>query len=203
MAVSSPASGAREARADELPALARLLARAFRADPAWRFIVPDDAGWERHGARIFELFLARSHEIGVVLTTAAGEGVATWIPPASRRPRLRTWVSERLRLAWIVRRRALAGLRLHRAIAAAHPREPHWYLEYLGTDPRAQRRGHASAVIAPILARCDADGIPAFVATSTESNLAFYGRHGFAVVGEVDAGRVPRTWLLRRAARHS
>jgi ribosomal protein S18 acetylase RimI-like enzyme len=71
-----------------------------------------------------------------------------------------------------------------------HPAEPpHWYLAILGTDPDAQGRGLGSRLLAPVLERCDEDGVGAYLESSKERNIAFYARHGF---------RVTRTWRLPR-----
>jgi hypothetical protein len=42
-----------------------------------------------------------------------------------------------------------------------------------------------------MLARVDADGMPAYLESSSERNLALYGRHGFEITSEVaiPAGR--------------
>ena len=49
-------------------------------------------------------------------------------------------------------------------MAEAHPSEPHWYLEGLGTHPDWQRSGFASEVLAPVLGLCsDRDGLPAYL----------------------------------------
>ena len=72
-----------------------------------------------------------------------------------------------------------------------HPQDrSHWYLFILGTEPAAQGQGLGSALLAQMLARVDADGMPAYLESSSERNLALYGRHGFEVTGEVvDPGR--------------
>ena len=87
-------------------------------------------------------------------------------------------------------------------MAEVHPSDPHWYLEILGTHPDWQRRGIASAVLAPVLGTCDADGLPAYLETQLESNVPFYRRHGFEVIGTKqlpDGG--PNMWLMWREVR--
>ena len=42
-----------------------------------------------------------------------------------------------------------------------HPREPHFYLAVLGTEPAAQGRGLGSSVLSGVLDQCDRDGVPA------------------------------------------
>jgi GNAT superfamily N-acetyltransferase len=79
------------------------------------------------------------------------------------------------------------------------PTDPHFYLQGLGVDPPRQGEGLGSAVIGPVLRRCDANGNPAYLETAKDRNVGFYERHGFAVVGQARlplAG--PRMWFMRR-----
>ena len=90
----------------------------------------------------------------------------------------------------------LAGLD---RMEARHPQDrPHWYLFILGTEPAAQGRGLGSALLAQVLARIDADGMPAYLESSNERNLALYGRHGFEITSEVTIPGGPRIWPMWR-----
>jgi GNAT superfamily N-acetyltransferase len=89
-------------------------------------------------------------------------------------------------LTW--RTAIIRGLRLLAKVEEIHPEEPHWYLAALGTAPEQQGKGEASAALAPVLQRCDDEGVPAYLESSKESNLPFYRRHGFEVTTEL---RVP------------
>jgi ribosomal protein S18 acetylase RimI-like enzyme len=85
------------------------------------------------------------------------------------------------------------------AIERHHPEEPHHYLAVLGTDPSAQGQGLGTAVMRPVLEMCDADGVPAYLESSKERNVAYYARHGFRVRQELDVpGGGPRIWLMWR-----
>ena len=79
-----------------------------------------------------------------------------------------------------------------------HLREPHWYLAVLGTDPEAQRMGLASAVLAPVLERCDREGMPAYLESSKAANIPFYNKHGFEVVDELCVPGGPSLWPMVR-----
>ncbi len=71
------------------------------------------------------------------------------------------------------------------AVDAARPSTPHWYLGVLATRPDRQGAGLATAVMAPVLARADGEGLDCCLETSTLANKAFYQRRGFTEVTEV------------------
>ena len=90
-----------------------------------------------------------------------------------------------------------------------HPPAPHYYLHTLGTRRVSQGHGVGSAVLAPMLDRCDREGVPAYLESSNPRNVAFYARHGFETQGRVPlpdgAPPITRMWreprcLMRRAA---
>jgi ribosomal protein S18 acetylase RimI-like enzyme len=99
------------------------------------------------------------------------------------------------RLAWRLPLVARGLLEVQRN----HPADPpHWYLAVLGTDPSAQGRGLGSATLAPVLERCDADGVGAYLESSKERNIDFYARHGFRVTAELRLPRGPSVWPMWR-----
>jgi hypothetical protein len=73
----------------------------------------------------------------------------------------------------------VTGLRYTLAVERARPRDEHWYLCLLATDPMAWRRGVGTGMLEPSLAAPDADGLPSYLETQKEANLAYYRRFGF------------------------
>ena len=98
------------------------------------------------------------------------------------------------------RRGDLVGTRKVAFVDRRHPADlPHWYLHYLGASPESQGRGLGSALLAPVLERCDREGLPAFLETSTPRARALYSRHGFEVSGRFDLpGGGPPIWQMWR-----
>ncbi len=94
-------------------------------------------------------------------------------------------------------------MRLYAEIDRVHLRlaEPHWYLAGLGADPGWQRRGVGSALLEPVLARADRDGVGAYLETQKVENVLWYRRHGFDVMTEIEAPGCPKMWALRRDPR--
>jgi hypothetical protein len=57
-------------------------------------------------------------------------------------------------------------------------------------------------MLAEVLAGADADGVPAYLESSSERNLPLYERHDFRVVGELQAlGHGPTIWRMWRDPR--
>lgn len=179
-------------------------ARAFWPDPLFASFARDHA--HHHGfvpsmLRPVVADALRHGEVWVARTARGIAGSASWVAPGAM-PRstgrdLR--IVAGARGAFVRGRRRLDALRLLGAVDRRHPHEPHWYLALLGVDPRFQRQGVGQALVQPVLARCDEEGLPAYLETQKEENLAFYGRFGFSTLERVQVGDGPPVWLLWRA----
>lgn len=86
------------------------------------------------------------------------------------------------------------------AVTAARPAEPHWWLAALATRPSARRQGLATAVLAPVLQRCDAEVLRAATEVHTWANVRWLRRFGFVVVETTDTadGELPVYVLVRQ-----
>ena len=183
----------------DLGALADTLAAAFEGEPwtAWT-VERDDR--RRRLAGLFRLYAsadALAH--GEVWVSPGGEAVAMWQPPGHRGPG--DEVLERLEpvVARLHGDRLAAAEAANGVLAALRPAAEHWYLPLVGTRPGHRRAGLGSAVLAPVLARADAAGLPAVADAADPAAVAFLARQGFAVAAEVDVpGGGPHVWLLVR-----
>ena len=62
--------------------------------------------------------------------------------------------------------------------------------------------GIGRSLVEPVLQRADRDGVPAYLESSKERNIAFYARHGFEVTGQIHTPRGgPTLWLMWREPR--
>jgi len=191
----------RKAGRADLAGVSSALARAFADDPVMHWFFPDADRRDQHIERLFRIRVGGLLKQDEVYTTDDQAGAAVWAQPERWEMPLLEGLGFVGRLLPLVRSRIGLLARGWNKIDRAHPREPHYYLAILGTEPAAQGRGVGSALLAPVLDDCDRDEIPAYLESSKEENLAFYARHGFKVTGELDLPEGPRVWPMWRDPR--
>ena len=203
-AAADEAATVRKATEDDVPAMCRALALAFYDDPVAAWFMPDDQRRLRTLERGFELVVRKIYlPYGECHTTDGAVGGALWNPPG-------TWRVGPLRqllllpgMIRVYRRGTPRALRGFELIAREHPHErDHWYLPFVGVAPDWQGRGLGTALLRPVLDRCDEEGTPAYLEASTARNRACYERQGFADVGILrfpDGPPMTKMWRERRA----
>jgi ribosomal protein S18 acetylase RimI-like enzyme len=187
----------RAGRGDIEP-LAETLARAFLADPVSAYLFPDE---KRRAARLSAFFRLQLESVylpkGEVYTNSERTAAALWLPPGTKAP------AASVQFAYLVlalrSHSFLRGRRLALALFRLRPRQAHYYLGTIGTDPRYQRSGLGSALLNSVLARLDGIAMPAYLEASSEPNVRFYTSLGFALVAKVTIGRdAPTLWTMWR-----
>jgi ribosomal protein S18 acetylase RimI-like enzyme len=182
------------------------LERAFAADPMFTWIFPD----AQHRARSLQLLnrvpLMYGMRYGHVTQSNSGKAVAIWIPPGRTVSASGMIRSGMLNVPFRVGLRPfgqfMGANEVMSKIHKQHVPEPHWYLLIVGVDPVLQGHGLGSALVKEGLARADQANSPCYLETSEERNVAFYERHGFAVIAKVPLGRDgPPGWAMRREPR--
>jgi ribosomal protein S18 acetylase RimI-like enzyme len=189
----------RTATEADIPVLAGTLARAFHDDPVMTWLFGERSGPRLRRLRRYFASEARRHRRhGQVLVGNGHVGAAFWDPPGRWKSSWRAL----LRSAPVMM--PAVGPRIPRAIKAldlierAHPREHHWYLAVLGTDPPHQGQGVGRALVGPVLTRCDQGGLGAYLESSKEQNIPYYQRFGFTVTGQIDLPSGPPVWPMWR-----
>lgn len=199
----SAAPEVRLARPDEWRAVGEVLGRSFWDDPVWNWVCPDRRRRERHLgdglAQVVRPLCAK----GWVWTVDGVLGAAVWAPPGKWRQPPREVLGAVPPMARAIGlrhvRRAVRGLA---RMEHGHPPEEHWYLEILGVHPDHQGQGLGSALMRPVLDRCDAEGLPAYLESSSPRSALLYRRHGFTETEEFPLGpECPPTWRMWRDPR--
>lgn len=180
-----------------------VIARAFRDDPLQRYGLPDRAADEALSPLMFEALVRGSLASSDIWTTPALEGVAVWRRPVGGpdSPAAAPAADDPDALGNIIGPEAAGRfVQFFEAIGPVHHEVvpgPHWYLAIVAVDPGSQGRGIGGALVRRGLEDAARDGLPAYLETGTERNVAFYVGLGFNVVHDsVDAESGLRWWAL-------
>lgn len=186
------------ATAHDAALIGGVLADAFSDDPVGRWIAPDPDTRTTRLTRLFQIWAAAftlpHHEV----LRAGDVGAALWLPPGRWQVPPFVLLRQLPHLSSIFGRRTALLLRGSRRLEHHHPRSPHWYLPLVGVATASQGRGIGTALLAPVLQRCDDTGTPAYLEATCARNRDLYARHGFRVQQEVRLPEGPPLWAMWR-----
>lgn len=186
--------------ATDIESITAALVKAFDDDPVMTHIFRK--GRAKKSRAFFVSDSKRSLAKGALYTTAGGPpaGGAIWMAPGQWKIGGLELLGQ-LPMLFRIGAEAPRALGLLSQVEKAHPEEPHWYLAVLGTVPEHQGKGIGSALIGPILQKCDDEGVPAYLESSKESNIPFYQRHGFELRDAINVKNGPTLWPMWRDPR--
>jgi ribosomal protein S18 acetylase RimI-like enzyme len=190
------ARSVREAGVGDLARVSATLADAFATDPILQWLAPSRRS-DRRLRHLIEIELEYYvFPAGRVLTTGDFRGANLELPPGSWE--MTVPLSAAIGFVRALGPRLLRARRLQSHFESIHPREPHYYIRYVGVATRFQGRGLGTALLRPTLDRCDGEGVAAYLEASTERSAALYERLGFIHLGEQRVPDGPRFWPMRR-----
>ncbi|MFE7899775.1 GNAT family N-acetyltransferase [Streptomyces sp. NPDC057424] len=185
--------------------IVRLLDEAFQDDPVsgWVFPGAEDRRAKHPGlmAAFTDIVLAA----GRVDLTEDGSACALWLSmPAGEGPDDHDAEDEgpaQVRAAVDPDNERIEAI--GRLTAAIHPTgRAHEYLWMIGVVPGRQGEGLGTALIEAVLARCDREGLPAYLEASNARSRKLYERLGFEPAGPVlDLPDGPSMWPMWREPR--
>jgi GNAT superfamily N-acetyltransferase len=197
----SPHGGSQAVRAARRDEAA--LADAFAEDPVFAWLIPPELPGRDDRLRTFFTSMSRGYlrQGKPCYLSGDASAAALWAAPGAWTMPLSQVILEAPPNALALRRRLLRALRTQLQIERLHARQsrPHWYLGYLGTRRDRQGQGLGTQMLREVLAGLDANGLPAYLESSSERNLSLYARNSFCVVGELQAlGHGPTIWRMWR-----
>jgi len=183
------------------------LVDAFMADPLYAVLIPDRDKRRNFLLPLFRLRFRFGLRYGEAWATSPNvEGIAIWFPGREFKvpffgllrcggfPLLFGWKGRIMR--------QLMGT-LPALMPARDPANPADFmiLAPVAVHPDHWGKGHASALIRPMLARLDTEGIPCRLATQSDRDVSIYGHFGFQIVTQ---GLLPKInlpyWTMERPA---
>jgi len=195
-----------EASVADVSEIADVLADAFRGYPWTDWVVPGERRHERLRALHRCTLTGLAVPYGSVWSARCPTtgrlvgGVAVLRPDRPVPPDESAMVGEQL--AVLLGPRADAAAAAERALDEIRPVEPVLLIATMGVAPDHRRRGLARRLLRPAVRLADELGVPAYLETSTPTNVALYDSTGFVVTAHRRVGDDgPDVWAMRRPAR--
>jgi len=187
---------------------AGIFGRALHDEPRLVYMIPNSRTRETVLPWLLAAVIRASEIYGETFIAPSTNSGAIWIRPGNRSGFQHTLQDELRRLPFKLPSALLKRwLRVHTCLEQIHQQlavRPHWHLVALATETFGLTNTTAAAVIAPLLARADFEGVECYVETFQESALPFYQERGFRIQG---SGRItksgPNFWIMMRKPRPS
>ena len=189
-------------RADisDLPLITASLTKAFADDPVFSYLM-GGAFNARRANLAFQMLGRNMLAHGIIMTNQDRSAAAYWGPPGSWKVPISSIVKTLPISLRAYQWQTIRALGVLGRMEKLHPVEPHYYLEVLGTDPGQQGKGHGAALLNVILEKADEEGVGAYLESSKDTNVPYYRRFGFEVVGEIHHPHGPTMWRMWRDPR--
>src|SRR5687767_4764765 len=128
---------------DEGPAVA-VMVLAFSTDPAARWTWPDPQQYLLHFPSFVKALGGNAFAHGSAYYVDGHVGAALWLPPDVG--------PDEDALTTLLQQTGSASAQkdlsaVFEQMARYHPREPHWFLPFVGIDPSQQGKGHGGALM--------------------------------------------------------
>jgi ribosomal protein S18 acetylase RimI-like enzyme len=177
------------------------LSRAFFDDPMLCYVLPNEATRAAKMPGVFRVLFKLAAPLGACHVTSGYEAATLWRPPGKWHIPLWQYVTNGPALLSLFGTDTLRVLGAMDTMEKVHPKEPHWYLQTIGTDPAKQGKGFGSLIMRHQLAAADAQGLPCYLESSKTSNIAIYQTFGFELTGEIKLPNGPTLYPMWRKVR--
>ncbi|MFI7009228.1 GNAT family N-acetyltransferase [Streptomyces sp. NPDC050145] len=191
----------RRAGASDRDLVVGLLDAAFMDDPVSGWVLPGEEYRRARHARLMGVFTDVTYDEGYIDLAEDGSAVALWVDmPAEPHPGEGDGEDEAVQVRQAVDPDNERVEQIARWTSEIHPvGRAHAYLWMIGVAPDRQGEGLGTALIAPVLERCDREGLPAYLEASNPRSRALYERLGFVFTGTaLDLPDGPSLWPMWR-----
>lgn len=174
-----------------------ILSNSFEDNQSVNYIVTQDS---RRKQRIRAL-MAYSFEIcynfGAVYLTNDKTGCALILYPDKKKfSLLSTWLDIQLVFNAIGLSRVGKAMSRESAIKSNYPKEPIYYLWFLGVLSSDQNKGIGTQLLKEVIEDSQSQQRPVYLETSTLKNIPWYEKNGFKIYNELDFGY--KLFMLKR-----
>lgn len=166
-----------------------ILAKAFEDNKSVNYIIKQDQSRKRRIKRLMEYSFDVCHLFGEVLLSDDKRACALIVWPEKKRTSLKSALLDiKLMVTCIGLSNIKKALVREGKIKKLQPKEPMYYLWFIGVDPLEQHRGIGSQLLREIIERYALEQRAICLETSTLRNIPWYQRFGFEIYNESNFG---------------
>ena len=190
---------------DKIKASCNILSHAFQDYPIYTYLFPDDSDRECKSSYIFQYLIHYGLLYGEGHATSLNlEGITVWFSPNYAHETLwRKIKSGAISLFFKLKREESKKLiSLDKYLSSLHKRLVpfrHWFLQLIGVDPLAQRRGFGTNLLRYMIKKTAQENLPIYLETQKKANINFYSYQGFKIINEsvIPGTEIPNWCMIK------
>ncbi|TFG13662.1 MAG: N-acetyltransferase [Promethearchaeota archaeon] len=173
---------------DQVKPASKILSEAFYDDPISVYLIPDVSERKAKLKYVYEYVIRYDILYGEVYATSPNlEGIAGWLHSENAY----TTIERQIKSGGA---KVISKLGMEFYKKSKHVQEftdlihkknapfKHWCLDQFGVDPNFQGKGFAGVLLKAMFTRVDPEGVPIYVETHKEKNVAIYQHYGFEIL---------------------
>lgn len=168
---------------------ANILTLSFNDNKSVNYIIMQDEKRERRLQNLMQYAFDVCFMFGNVFITEDRKGCALVIFPDKKKTNLKSvWLDLKLILSSTGLRNIKKALKRESEIKKLQPKEPVYYLWFIGVLPDEQNKGIGSTLLSGLIEDAHSQNRTVCLETSTPKNIPWYKKFGFEIYNELDIG---------------
>ncbi|MBI5541072.1 MAG: GNAT family N-acetyltransferase [Bacteroidia bacterium] len=177
--------------------IVNILTKVFDDNNSVNYVIKQDNKREQRIKKLMEYSFDICYLFGNVYLSEDRNACALTLFPDKQKTTLKTILLD-LKLAYssIGLTRIKKVQDRNSKIKNSYPKEPIFYLWFIGVNSTVQSKGIGSSLIKDLIKESEITKRPIYLETSMQKNIEFYNKHGFKVYKELDFGH--KLFLIKR-----
>ena len=179
------------------PTVIDILCDAFDTNKSVNYVVKQDKNRRKRIKNLMDYSFEVCYLFGEVLLSDDKKACALVLFPDKKKTTFKSILLDaKLATSCIGITRISKVMNRDAKIKSFYPKEPVYYLWFIGVDPEFKRKGIGSALLSDIIRESKIMERPIYLETSMPENIIFYKKFGFKVYNELDFGHT--LFLVKR-----
>lgn len=180
----------------DLKAISMVFGKAFASDALAHYWFPDVENRMNILSKIYRVRIKHVVKNGIIYCSSSRmEGAAMWIRCVNKKMSTFDLLVNGayfllFDMKWKYLGKLVDSVKYIEEIGEEFIKAPCWKLDMLGVIPQHQGQGYAGTLLRPMLKNIAAEGVPCYLETQNEKNIAIYTHFGFELVSST---RIPMT----------